>query len=86
MQCHYRFALIKETIKCTQYKMCYLEDVVEHRRGVFVVGLHLAWCEGDQPSPGMAEVSAVAPGQLVLVILHLETKVVPGDPLLAGLS
>ena len=53
---------------------------------MFVVGFHLARCKGDQSSPGMAEVSAVPPGQLVLVILHLETKVVPSDPLLAGLS
>jgi len=63
-----------------------LEDVVEHGSCVLVIRLHLTRSESDQTSPGVTQVSAVPPGQLVLLILHLETQVVPGDPLLARLS
>ena len=51
-----------------------LEDVVEHGGGVAVVGLSLAGGQLDQTSPGVAQVTAVSPGQLVLVILHLDTN------------
>ena len=51
--------------------MAHLQDVVEHGSGVAVVRLGLARGQGHQPSPGVAQVTAVAPGQLVLVILHL---------------
>lgn len=57
-----------------------LEDVVEHGCCVPVVRLGLARGERHQPSPGVTQVTAVAPGQLVLVILHLEAQVVPADP------
>ena len=52
---------------------CHLEDIVEHGCGVPVVRLGLAWGQSHQPSPGVTQVTAVAPGQLVLVILHLAT-------------
>jgi len=60
-----------------------LQDVVEHGSGVAMVRLGLARGQGHQPSPGVAQVTAVAPGQLVLVILHLEAQVVPADPFFA---
>ena len=53
--------------------ICHLEDVVEHGCCVLVVRLCLARGQRHQPSPGVTQVTAVAPGQLVLVILHLLT-------------
>ena len=58
-----------------------LQDVVEHGRGVLVVGLALAGGQLDEAGPGVAEVAAVAPGQLVLVLPHLQPQVVPAQPL-----
>ena len=58
-----------------------LQDVVEHGRGVLVVGLALAGGQLDEAGPGVAEVAAVAPGQLVLVLSHLQPQVVPAQPL-----
>ena len=55
--------------------MSHLQDVVEHGSGVAMVRLGLARGQGHQPSPGVAQVTAVAPGQLVLVILHLRYEI-----------
>ena len=43
----------------------YLEDVIEHWVAVGVIGLLLAWLQGDHAGPGVANVSTVSPDDLV---------------------
>ena len=62
-----------------------LEDVVEHWSGVVVVWLSLSWSQRDQSRPRVTEVTAIPPGQLVLIILHFQTQVVPSYPLFTGI-
>ena len=57
-----------------------LQDVEQLGGGVAVARLSLARLQGHQSSPGMAEVSTVSPHQLVTVILHLQSDVIPTHP------